>query len=146
MGKVYRAKNVTLERIVALKTLAPQFSADQGFVQRFLKEARAAARLNHPNIVQIYDFGCEEGVYYLAMEYVDGQSLSAYLKHGQFSERNALLVIRHVVRALGVAHAAGLVHRDIKPDNLMITAKGELKLVDLGIAKRVNEDPSPTQP
>ena len=101
MGKVYRAKNVTLERIVALKTLAPQFSADQGFVQRFLKEARVAARLNHPNIVQIYDFGCEEGVYYLAMEYVDGQSLRTLLKRGRFSERDALLVIRQAVRALG---------------------------------------------
>ena len=145
MGKVYRAKNVTLERIVALKTLAPQFSADQGFVQRFLKEARAAARLNHPSIVQIYDFGCEEGVYFLAMEYVDGQSVRKLLKRGRFSERDALLVIRHAVRALGVAHAEGIVHRDIKPDNLMITAKGELKLVDLGIAKRVNEDQTLTQ-
>jgi serine/threonine protein kinase len=145
MGKVYRAKNVTLERVVALKTLAPQFSADQGFVQRFLKEARAAARLNHPNIVQIYDFGCEEGLYYLAMEYVDGQSLQTLLKRGHFSESNALLVIRHAVRALAVAHAGGIVHRDIKPDNLMLTVKGELKLVDLGIAKRVNEDQGLTQ-
>ena len=145
MGKVYRAKNVTLERIVALKTLAPHFSADQGFVQRFLKEARAAARLNHPSIVQIYDFGCEEGIYYIAMEYVDGQSLRTYLTRGKFSERDGLLVIRHAVRALGVAHAEGIVHRDIKPDNLMINAKGELKLVDLGIAKRVDESQSLTQ-
>ncbi len=145
MGKVYRAKNVTLERIVALKTLAPKFSADQGFVQRFLKEARSAARLNHPNIVQIYDFGCEEGVYYLAMEYVDGQSVRTVLTRGRFSERQALLVIRYAVRALAVAHAEGIVHRDIKPDNLMLTAKGELKLVDLGIAKRVDEGQGLTQ-
>jgi len=144
MGKVYRAKNVTLERIVALKTLAPHFSADEEYVQRFLKEARAAARLNHPNIVQIYDFGCVEGVYYLAMEYVDGKSLRAYLNRGRLSERDALLVVRHVVPALAVAHGEGIVHRDIKPDNIMLTAKGEVKLVDLGIAKRVGEDQSLT--
>jgi serine/threonine-protein kinase len=140
MGKVYRAKNVTLERLVALKTLAPHLSADQGFVQRFLKEARVAARLNHPNIVQTYDFGCVEGVYYLAMEYVDGHSLRTYLKRGRFSERDALQVIRYAVRALAVAHEAGIVHRDIKPDNLMLTAKGELKVVDMGIAKRLDEE------
>jgi serine/threonine protein kinase len=146
MGKVYRAKNLTLERIVALKTLAPQFSADQEFVQRFLKEARAAARLNHPNIVQIYDFGCEEGAYYLAMEYVDGQSLRTLLRRYRFHERDALLLIRHTVAALAVAHAEGIVHRDIKPDNLMLTTKGDrLKLVDLGIAKRMGEAQGLTQ-
>ena len=144
MGKVYRAKNVTLERIVALKTLAPQFAADQDFVHRFLKEARVVARLNHPNIVQIYDFGCVEGIHYLAMEYVDGQSLRTHMKGGRFSEKDAVIVIRQAVRALAVAHAAGIVHRDIKPDNLMFTSRAELKLVDLGIAKRVGEDQSLT--
>jgi serine/threonine-protein kinase len=145
MGKVYRARDLTLERLVALKTLAPQFGSDDGFVQRFLKEARAAARLNHPNIVQIYDFGQVDETYYLAMEYVDGHSLGVYLKRGHFGERDALLVIRHAARALAVAHAEGLVHRDIKPDNLMLTSKGEVKLVDLGIAKRVDEDQFLTQ-
>ena len=145
MGRVYRAKDLTLERTVALKTLAPQFGSDTGFVQRFLKEARAAARLNHPNIVQIYDFGQEGDTYYLAMEYVDGHSLGAYLKRGHFTERDAILVVRHACRALAVAHAEGLVHRDIKPDNLMLTGRGEVKLVDLGIAKRVDEDQSLTQ-
>jgi serine/threonine-protein kinase len=145
MGKVYRARDLTLERTVALKTLAREFGNDPGFVQRFLKEARAAARLNHPNIVQIYDFGQVGETYYLAMEYVDGHSLGAYLRRGHFSERDALLVIRHACRALAVAHAEGLVHRDIKPDNLMLTSKGEVKLVDLGIAKRVDEDQSLTQ-
>jgi len=146
MGRVYRAKNVTLERIVALKTLSEQFSKDEGFVQRFLKEARAAARLNHPNIVQIYDFGCVDGVYYLAMEYVDGQSLRALLKHARFNERDAVLLMRHAVAALTVAHAEGIVHRDIKPDNLMLTARRDkLKLVDLGIAKRIGEQEGLTQ-
>jgi eukaryotic-like serine/threonine-protein kinase len=145
MGRVYRARDLTLERTVALKTLAAQFGGDAGFVQRFLKEARAAARLNHPNIVQIYDFGQEGETYYLAMEYVDGHSLGAYLKRGHFTERDAILVVRHACRALAVAHAEGLVHRDIKPDNLMLTGKGEVKLVDLGIAKRVDEDQALTQ-
>ncbi|MDQ6892616.1 MAG: serine/threonine protein kinase, partial [Acidobacteriota bacterium] len=140
MGKVYRAKNVMLERIVALKTLSPFLSSDQAFVQRFLKEARVAARLNHPNIVQIYDFGCVEGIHYLAMEYVDGQSLRALLKHGRLSEFESIQIVRQAARALGVAHALGIVHRDVKPDNLMLTRKGELKLVDLGIAKRVDEE------
>ncbi len=144
MGKVYRAKNVTLERIVALKTLAPQLAADKDFVHRFLKEARVVARLNHPNIVQIYDFGCVDGIHYLAMEYVDGQSLRTHMKGGRFSEKDAVIVIRQAVRALAVAHAAGIVHRDIKPDNLMFTSRAELKLVDLGIAKRVGEDQSLT--
>jgi serine/threonine protein kinase len=146
MGTVYRAKNVTLERVVALKTLAAQFSGDDEYVQRFLKEARAAARLNHPNIVQIYDFGCEQGIYYLAMEYVDGPSLRTLLKRNRLSEHDAVLLVRHAVAALAVAHAQGIVHRDIKPDNLMLTASMDrLKLVDLGIAKRMGEDHGLTQ-
>jgi len=146
MGRVYRARNVALDRVVALKTLAPQFSADEGFVRRFQKEARAAARLNHPSIVQIYDFGNEDGVYYLAMEFVDGSSLRTLLKKFRFRERDALLVMRHTVAALAVAHAEGIIHRDIKPDNIMLTARGDkVKLVDLGIAKTLGEDQSLTQ-
>ena len=145
MGRVYRARDLTLERVVALKTLAHQFSSDANFVQRFLKEARAAARLNHPNIVQIYDFGCVDSVYYLAMEFVDGHSLGTYLKRGHFSETESIQIIRHACRALSVAHADGIVHRDIKPDNMMLTSRGDVKLVDLGIAKRIDEDQSLTQ-
>ncbi len=140
MGKVYRARDMTLERVVALKTLAPHLSSDGAFVQRFLKEARAAARLNHPNIVQIYNFGQVDGIYYLAMEFVDGHSLGTYLKKGHFSEADAILIARHACQGLGVAHAHGIVHRDIKPDNLMLTGRGDVKLVDLGIAKRLDED------
>lgn len=140
MGRVYRARDLTLDRVVALKTLAVHLSADEGFVHRFLKEARLAASLNHPNIVHIYSFGCVEGTYYLAMEFVDGHSLGHYLRHRHFSETDAILIVRHAARALAVAHAEGLVHRDIKPDNLMLTGHGEVKLVDLGIAKRLDED------
>jgi serine/threonine-protein kinase len=145
MGKVYRARDLTLDRLVALKTLARQLSTDTDYVQRFLKEARAAARLNHPNIVQIYDFGCVDSIYYLAMEFVDGHSLGTYLKRGHFSETESIQIIRHACRALSVAHADGIVHRDIKPDNLMLTSRGDVKLVDLGIAKRLDEDGSLTQ-
>ncbi len=145
MGKVYRARDLTLDRLVALKTLAHQLSQDTGYVQRFLKEARAAARLNHPNIVQIYDFGCVDSIYYLAMEFVDGHSLGTYLKRGHFSESESIQIIRHACRALSVAHADGIVHRDIKPDNLMLTSRGDVKLVDLGIAKRLDEEASLTQ-
>jgi serine/threonine-protein kinase len=145
MGKVYRARDLTLDRLVALKTLARQLSQDTDYVQRFLKEARAAARLNHPNIVQIYDFGCVDSIYYLAMEFVDGHSLGTYLKRGHFSETESIQIIRHACRALSVAHADGIVHRDIKPDNLMLTSRGDVKLVDLGIAKRLDEEVSLTQ-
>jgi serine/threonine-protein kinase len=145
MGKVYRAKNVTLERVVALKTLSSLLSSDQAFVQRFLKEARVAARLNHPNIVQIYDFGCVEETHYIAMEFVDGQSLRRQLALGRFTEHDALIVARQAVRGLAVAHAQGIVHRDIKPDNLMLTMRGEVKIVDLGIAKRLDEEQNQTQ-
>jgi serine/threonine protein kinase len=145
MGKVYRARDLTLDRLVALKTLARELSADTDYVQRFLKEARAAARLNHPNIVQIYDFGCVDSIYYLAMEFVDGHSLGTYLKRGHFSEPESIQIIRHACRALSVAHADGIVHRDIKPDNLMLTSRGDVKLVDLGIAKRLDEEVSLTQ-
>jgi serine/threonine protein kinase len=145
MGKVYRARDLTLDRVVALKMLPEAHLKDPVFVQRFLKEARAAARLNHPNIVQIYNFGSVDGTYYLAMEFVGGHSLGHHLRERRFSENEALDLVRQACRALAVAHAEGLVHRDIKPDNLMLTERGEVKLVDLGIAKRIDEDQAITQ-
>ena len=140
MGRVFRARHVTLEREVALKLLAGQFSEDEFYVQRFLKEARAAARLNHPGIVQIYDFGQVGAHWYLAMELVEGRSLAHFLKTwGRFSEQNAIVLARQTLAALGVAHAAGIVHRDIKPDNVILGKKGVVKLVDLGLAKRIDD-------
>ncbi len=142
MGRVFRAKHVTLEREVALKLLAEQFTHDEFYVQRFLKEARAAARVNHPNIVQIYDFGKEGEHFYLAMELVEGRSLLHFVKHwGRFSEVNAVAIARQALAALAVAHEASLVHRDVKPDNLILGKKGKVKLVDLGLAKKVSDDP-----
>ncbi len=140
MGRVFRARHVTLEREVALKLLAEQFAGDDFYVQRFLKEARAAARLNHPGIVQIYDFGQVGPHWYLAMELVEGRSLAHFLRTwGRFSEQNAIVLARQTLTALGVAHAAGIVHRDIKPDNVILGKKGIVKLVDLGLAKKTDD-------
>jgi serine/threonine-protein kinase len=146
MGNVYRARERMLERVIALKTLSPELGFEPSFVERFLKEARAVARLNHPNIVQIYAFGSVQEVYYLAMELLDGQSLGHYLKtNGRWQEGEAISIVRYICRALAVAHEQGLVHRDIKPENVILTNAGEVKLVDLGIAKRMDEDKSMTQ-
>jgi len=140
MGRVFRARHVTLEREVALKLLAEQFTEDEFYVQRFLKEARAAARLNHPSIVQIYDFGKLGSSWFIAMELVEGRSLAHFLKTwGRFSEQNAVVLARQALTGLAVAHAAGIVHRDVKPDNLILGKKGIVKLVDLGLAKKLDD-------
>jgi serine/threonine-protein kinase len=145
MGRVFRARDVALDRVVAIKVLAPELSRDAAFVQRFQREARAVASLSHPNIVQIFAVGSVDGVHFLTMEYLDGQSLGRYLKSAHWPEAEAILIARQVCQALRVAHAAGIVHRDVKPDNLILTRRGEVKLVDLGIAKRVDDDQSMTQ-
>ena len=145
MGKVYRARDTTLDRLVAIKTLSTALAEDPEYLQRFLKEARAVARLNHQNIVQIYSFGKIEGLPYIAMEFIDGESLGAVVKKERLSETETLRIGREACRALDVAHSHGIVHRDIKPDNLILTRRGDLKLVDLGVAKRVGDDQSITQ-
>ena len=145
MGHVWHARDRILQRDVALKVLSEKFAADPQFVQRFTTEARAVASLNHPNIVQIYEFGQTDGGHYLAMELIDGPSLKDELKHrGRFSEAETLAVARPACAALAVAHAAGIVHRDIKPDNIMFTRARQFKLVDLGLAKRLDEEVSQT--
>jgi serine/threonine-protein kinase len=145
MGKVWLARDVRLDRQVALKELAPRFAKDETFVSRFLTEARAAARLNHPAIVQIYDFGNDHTGYFLAMEYVNGVSLGALLQQrGFLREAKAISLVRQACEALAVAHRAGIVHRDVKPDNMMVTSSGAFKMVDLGLAKRIDDDHSQT--
>jgi len=145
MGRVYRARDTTLERIVAIKTLSSEIGDDPVFIERFLKEARAAARLNHPSIVQIYAFGIVGDTNFIAMEFVDGNSLGDLLRREPFSENAAVVIVRQAAQALGVAHAEGLIHRDIKPDNIMLTQKGVVKIVDLGIAKQIGENKALTQ-
>ncbi|MDX2473000.1 MAG: serine/threonine-protein kinase [Candidatus Krumholzibacteria bacterium] len=145
MGAVWHARDRILQRDVALKVLSEKYATDPHFVQRFTTEARAVASLNHPNIVQIYEFGQTEGGHFLAMELIDGPSLKDELKHrGRFSEAETLAVARQACGALAVAHAAGIVHRDIKPDNIMFTRTRQFKLVDLGLAKRLDEEISQT--
>lgn len=146
MGRVFRARHLTLQRDVALKVLSDRYADDESYRLRFLTEARAVARLNHRNIVQIYDFGRVETTFFLAMELVPGLSVGDRIKrNGRFTEREAIAVVRQACSALGVAHAAGIVHRDVKPDNLILGDDGLVKLVDLGLAKSVSDDQHLTQ-
>jgi serine/threonine protein kinase len=145
MGRVYQARDKTLQRIVAIKTMSSAIGDDPVFLERFVKEARAAARLNHPNIVQIYAFGTVGDTNFIAMEFVDGQSLGELVRREPFAEKSAIVIVRQASQALGVAHAEGLIHRDIKPDNIMLTHKGVVKIVDLGIAKHISDSKTLTQ-
>ena len=139
MGTAYKARQVSMDRIVALKVLKPELATDRSFIDRFLREARAAAQLNHPNIVQAFDAGNADGYSYFAMEYVDGHSLQDLLKSaGSLTESRALEMVRDIALALDCAHAAGVIHRDVKPDNILVAADGTAKLADLGIAHRAS--------
>lgn len=138
MGRVLHARDQVLDREVAIKVLTAYCALDEAYAQRFLNEARAAARLNHPNIVQIYEFGNQDGCAYLVMEYVDGGSLKENMAvNGRYSEYRAAELIGEACQALGAAHAGGIMHRDVKPDNMMLTTSGAFKLVDLGLAKQI---------
>ena len=140
MGVVYQARHASLNRLVAIKFLAAQFSADSVYVERFLKEAQAAARLNHPNIISVHDAGVFEEVYYFVMEYVRGFDAARLLDKGEvFAETRAIRLIQRVASALAYAHAEGVVHHDIKPGNLFLTSEGQIKIGDLGLATWVKE-------
>lgn len=140
MGVVYQARQRSLNRMVALKLLAPERVADAKFAIRFTQEARALALLSHPNIVTIYDFGQAGGFYYLLMEYVDGVNLRQAMKAGRFTPDQALAVVPPVCEALQYAHEHGVVHRDIKPENLLLDREGRLKIADFGIAKMLHAE------
>ncbi|MBI4324257.1 MAG: protein kinase [Chloroflexi bacterium] len=140
MGAVYRARQPALDRLVALKILPPQTSGDAGFAERFTREARALARLNHPNIVGVYDFGVAGGLHYFVMEYVEGLNLRQVQQAGKLSPREALKVIPQICDALQFAHDEGVVHRDIKPENVMLDKKGRVKITDFGLAKILGRD------
>src|SRR5437667_75596 len=135
MGVVYRARHAKLDRLVALKMLLlGQFSSEQA-VQRFQREARAAAGLRHPNIVAIHDIGQVEGQHYLTMEFVQGRSLSSCLRDGPLPPRQAAAHLRALAEAMSVAHAAGIVHRDLKPSNILIDLFDQPHITDFGLAK-----------
>ena len=148
MGSVFKARQVTLDRIVALKILPPSIAKDAEYIDRFQREARASAKLNHPNIVQGIDVGRDEAanLWYFAMEYVDGPTLRQLVKEQKsIPERRALEIARDMARALECAQKQGIVHRDVKPDNILVNSRGEAKLADLGLAKQTKEDASLTQ-
>jgi len=135
MGEVYRAKDARLDRIVAIKVLPASFSADHDRMQRFAQEARAAAALNHPNILSIFDIGDEKGSPYVVSELLEGVTLRERLRSGALSSRKAIDYGVQVSRGLAAAHEKGIVHRDLKPENLFITSDGRVKILDFGLAK-----------
>jgi len=140
MAVVYKAKQLSLDRIVAIKVLPKKFVQKSDYVERFYKEGRLAARLNHNNIVQAIDVGEIGGLYYFVMEYVEGKTLYDDLSKGKvFSEKEALDIIIQVAKALAHAHSQGLIHRDVKPKNIMINKDGAVKLADMGLAREASD-------
>ncbi|MFA6186435.1 MAG: serine/threonine-protein kinase [Phycisphaerae bacterium] len=140
MAIVYKARQLSLDRIVAIKILPHRFSENPDYVQRFYKEGKAAAKLNHNNIVAAYDVGEAGGYHYFVMEYVEGKTLYDDLAKGKiFSEEEAINIVKQVAGALAHAHARNLIHRDVKPKNIMITPAGIVKLADLGLARDASD-------
>jgi serine/threonine-protein kinase len=141
MAMVYRAQDTLLNRAVALKILYPELSSDPLFVERFRREAQAAANLSHPNIVPVFDWGEDAGTYFIVMELVDGTSLADMLRGGTtISAARSAQIVAQVAAALGYAHRSGVVHRDVKPGNILITRDGQVKVTDFGIAQAVSSE------
>ena len=141
MADVYKAMDLTLGRNVAVKVLKPEFSEDLNFVTKFRTEAQSAAGLEHPNIVNIYDVVSERGMHYIVMEYVEGITLKTYIeKKGQLSFKEAISIAIQVGRGIEAAHNKGIVHRDIKPQNIIISTEGKVKVTDFGIARVANSN------
>ncbi len=135
MGAVYKARQPSLDRLVALKVLPPAIAGDPGFAERFNREGRALARLSHPNIVAVHDFGKAGELPFLLMEYVDGANLRQVERAGKLTPDQALAIVPQICEGLQYAHSEGVVHRDIKPENLLLDKKGRVKITDFGIAK-----------
>lgn len=140
MAVVYKARQISLDRIVAIKILPKRMSSNKEFVERFYKEGKAAAKLNHPNIVGAFDVAEANGYHYFVMEYVEGETVYDRLDRGErYDEKEAINLILQVAKALAHAHAAGLIHRDVKPKNIMITKNGTAKLADMGLAREASD-------
>ena len=141
MSDVYKAKDQVLGRFVAIKVLKQEFSEDVNFVTKFRTEAQSAAGLEHPNIVNVYDVGSEEGVYYIVMEYIEGITLKTYIeKKGHLSYKEAISIAIQVGRGIEAAHNKQIIHRDIKPQNIMISTEGKVKVTDFGIARAASNN------
>src|SRR2546427_1752073 len=137
MGEVYLAQDTKLDRRVALKILPADVASNRERMERFIREAKSAAALSHPNIAQIFEIGDDDQTHFIAMEFIDGATLREKI-HQEHSElRKLLRYLQHVAEGLAKAHAAGIVHRDLKPDNIMITRDGHAKILDFGLAKLV---------
>ena len=138
MGAVYRARQLGLNRLVALKVLPQDTGMDTRFTDRFTREARAS--LSHPNIVALHDFGQADGLFYFVMEFVDGTNLREVLQSGDLSAAEALEIVPKICDALQFAHEEGIVHRDTKPENILLDKKGRVKIADFGLAKLLVSD------
>jgi serine/threonine protein kinase len=140
MGAVYQAHQPSLDRAVAIKVMSHRFANDPSFAERFSREAKTMARLNHQNIVNVYDYGQIGNACYLVMEYVDGLNLRQAMVEGNLSAEQGLAIVPQVCEALQFAHDEGIVHRDIKPENILVDKKGRVKIADFGLAKLIDED------
>src|SRR5438874_4804340 len=146
MSSVYRAHDSLLERYVALKVLHEQYNEDEDFVERFKREARSVAQLQHPNIVTVIDRGEQAGRQYIVFEYIEGENLKELVvRRGRLEVREALEIAIEVARALGFAHEHGLVHRDVKPQNVLLNGDGRAKVTDFGIARSLDVEQGVTQ-
>ena len=140
MAVVYKAKDRLLNRYVAVKILRPEYTRDAQFVDSFRRESQAAAGLESPNIISIYDVGREGNIHFIVMEYIDGMSLSDVIKvEAPMDYKAAIAITKQIASALSVAHSHNIIHRDIKPHNIMMKSDGTAKLGDFGIAKAVSE-------
>ena len=142
MGVVYKARQKRLDRVVALKLLPAALQDEPGFAERFEREARTLARLDHPSIVRVHDSGEREGRYYFVMEFVDGPNLRRAIDTGALGPADALRIVPQICEALQYAHDRGVVHRDIKPENVLLDAQGQIKVTDFGLAKLLDHDPA----
>jgi len=140
MGRVYKVRQPHLDRVAALKLLPRELAADPAFAERFTREGRALAKLSHPNIVGVFDFGVSGGYYWLLMEYVDGVNLRQAMHAEAMQQGEALQIIPHICSALEYAHRQGVLHRDIKPENILIDTTGRVKIADFGVAKLRGEE------
>src|SRR5512144_2088545 len=144
MGEVYLAQDTELDRKVALKILTADVASNRDRMDRFVREAKSAAALSHPNIAQIFEIGEHEGTHYIAMEFIEGVTLHEKIHREQTELTKLLRNLQHVAEGLAKAHAAGIVHRDLKPDNIMITHEGHAKILDFGLAKLIEPIAEPT--
>jgi eukaryotic-like serine/threonine-protein kinase len=145
MAKVYRGQDTVLGRTVAIKVLAPQFADDTNFVRRFRREAQAAARISNQNLVSVFDAGSDDGVHFIVMEFVEGRTLAELLTDSGIMPGRAIDIAMDVCRAIEAAHAKGVIHRDIKPGNIMLNQRGDVKVTDFGIARMKTTADSITQ-